>query len=231
MKVLLFGASGMIGKGVLLECIADPDVTKVLAIGRSPSGAKDPKVEDLVLPDLHDYSAVRAKLEGYDACFFCLGVSSAGMNEADYTKITYDLTVAAAKAIHQASPNLVFCFVSGASTDSTEQKGAMWARVKGRAENAVLKMGFKQAYMFRPGLIQPLKGIQSRTPAYRYFYLAFGWLLPVLKQVLPSTITTTERIGLAMINAVKKGYAQPILETRDINLLAGPTEGKIPLQL
>lgn len=231
MKAILFGASGMIGQGVLLECLADPEVEAVLAVGRSPSNANHPKVTDMVMPDLYDYSAVGDRLKGYDACFFCLGVSSAGMSEADYTKITYDLTMAAAAAVLKANPNLTFCFISGASTDSTEKGSAMWARVKGRAENALLKLGFKKAYMFRPGLIQPLKGIKSRTASYRAFYLAFGWLLPVVKAVLPSTITTTERVGLAMINAVRKGYATPILESRDINLLAGPMPGKIPLQL
>lgn len=229
MKVILFGASGMIGQGVLMECQADPDVTSILSVARSPVGG--PKVTDLVLKDMHDYSGVADQLAGHDACFFCLGVSSAGMSEADYTKITYDLTVAAATAILKANPNLTFCFISGASTDSTEKGSAMWARVKGKAENALLRMGFKQAYMFRPGLIQPLKGIKSRTASYRYFYAAFGWLLPVVNATLPSTITTTERIGLAMLNAVKKGYASSILETRDINLLAGPNPAKIPLQL
>ena len=231
MKAILFGGTGMIGQGVLMECLADPEVEQLLVVGRGPSGTKDPKVTDLVMPDMFDYSAVAASLAGYDACFYCLGVSSAGMNEADYTRVTYDLAMAVAQALYKANPKMTFCFISGASTDSTEKGGAMWARVKGKTENAILKIGFKAAYMFRPGLIQPLKGIKSRTAGYRAFYTAFGWLLPVVKTVLPSTITTTERLGIAMINAAKKGYSATILETRDINLLAGPQTGKIPLQL
>jgi len=231
MKAILFGGTGMIGQGVLMECLADPEVETLLIVGRGPSGAKHPKVTDLVLADMFDYSSVAGALGGFDTCFFCLGVSSAGMSEADYTRVTYDLTMAAARALLKANPGLTFCFISGASTDSTEKGRAMWARVKGRTENALLGMGFKAAYMFRPGLIQPMKGIRSRTPSYRAFYAALGWLLPVVKAVLPSTITTTERLGLAMINAAKKGYSTPILETRDINLLAGPQERKIPLQL
>lgn len=231
MRAILFGGTGMIGQGVLMECLADPEVESLLVVGRAPSGSKHPKVIDLVLPDMFDYSTVTGALAGYDACFFCLGVSSAGMGEAEYTRVTYDLTIAAAQALLKANPAMTFCFISGASTDSTEKGGAMWARVKGRTENALLKLGFKAAYMFRPGLIQPMKGIKSRTASYRAFYLAFGWLLPMVKTVIPSTITTTERLGLAMINAAKKGYANPILETRDINLLAGPQPGKIPLQL
>lgn len=231
MKAILFGGTGMIGQGVLMEALADPDVESLLVVGRGPSGTTHPKVTDLVMPDMFDYSGVGASLAGYDACFFCLGVSSAGMNEADYTRVTFDLTMAAANALLKVNPGMTFCFISGASTDSTEKGSAMWARVKGKTENALLKLGFKAAYMFRPGLIQPMKGIKSRTASYRIFYAAFGWLLPVVKSVIPSTITTTERLGLAMINAVKKGYSTPILETRDINLLAGPQQGKIPLQL
>ncbi len=230
MKAILFGATGMVGQGVLLECLADPEMTTVLCVGRGPSGSKDPKVKDLVLPDLHDYSTAIPELAGYDACFFCLGVSSAGMNEADYTRITHDLTLMAAQAVLKASPGATFIYVSGQSTDSSEKGGAMWARVKGRTENDLLKLGFAKAYMFRPGLIQPMKGIKSRTPMYRYFYAGLGWMLPLVKSVLPSSITTTERLGLAMLNAVRKGYETPVLETRDINKLAGPME-KIPLQL
>lgn len=231
MKAILFGGTGMIGQGVLMECLADPDVESLRVVGRGPSGTKNPKVTELIVPNMLDYSGVAPELSGYDACFYCLGVTSAGMNEADYTKVTYDLTMAAAQALLKANPNITFCFISGASTDSTEKGSAMWARVKGKTENALLKLGFKAAYMFRPGLIQPMKGIKSRTAAYRAFYMAFGWLLPVVKAVLPSTITTTERLGIAMINAGKKGYPTPILETRDINVLAGPQPGKFPLQL
>ena len=226
MKAILFGGTGMIGRGVLLECLADPEVESVLLVGRRASGAKGEKLTELVHADLFDYSAVAERFAGYDACFFCLGVSSAGMNETDYTRVTYDLTLAAAQAVLKASPKLTFCFISGAGTDGTGQGRAMWGRVKGRTENALLRLGFEAAYMFRPGLIQPLKGIESRTPSYRAFYAAFGWLLPVVKAVLPNTITTTERLGLAMLNAAKQGYATTILETRDINLLAEPLRSR-----
>lgn len=227
----MFGATGMVGQGVLMECLADPDVEAMLLVGRGPSGVTNPKAADLVLSDMFDYSKLGDAFKGYDACFFCLGVSSAGMSEADYTRVTYDLAMAAAQALVKASPQLTFCFISGAGSDSTEKGRSMWARVKGRTENALLKLGFKAVYAFRPGLIQPMKGIRSRTPSYRAFYAALGWLMPVMKAVVPSGVTDTERLGQAMIKAVKQGYATPILESRDINLLAGPMPGKIPLQL
>lgn len=227
----MFGATGMVGQGVLMECLADPEVVSILLVGRGPSGQSHPKVKDLILKDMFDYSSIGDAFTGFDACFFCLGVSSAGMSEADYTRVTYDLTMAAAQALVKQSPQVTFCFISGAGSDSTEKGRSMWARVKGRTENALLKAGFKAVYSFRPGLIQPMKGIKSRTPSYRAFYTAFGWLMPVMKAVAPSGVTDTQRLGLAMINAVKKGYATPMLESRDINLLAGPMPGKIPLQL
>lgn len=204
----------MIGQGVLRELLLDPKVTHVTAIGRSAVPQQHEKLTSLVHADLHDYSAVQSQLSGFDACFFCLGVSSAGMSEADYTKVTYDLTVAAAKALLAANPQLTFLFISGASTDSTEKNGPMWARVKGRAENALLAMGFKAAYMFRPGLIRPLHGITSRTFAYRVIYVVLWPFMPLFTAL--GWGTTTEKLGRAMINVAFKGYRKPILEMKDI---------------
>ena len=218
MKVVLFGATGMVGQGVLRECLLDARVEKVLAVGRSASGQTNPKLEDLAVPNLHDYSAVQAKLSGYDACFFCLGVSSAGMNEADYTKVTYDLTLAAAKALRAANPGMTFIYVSGASTDSTEKGRARWARVKGRTENDLLKLGFKGAYMFRPGLIIPLHGIKSRTAVYRAVYMVMSPFMGLMKGA--SFAVTTEDIGKGMISVAEKGYDKPVLEIPDLKKVA-----------
>jgi uncharacterized protein YbjT (DUF2867 family) len=215
MKVVLFGATGMIGQGVLRECLLDPEVEAVLAVGRSPSGQKHEKLRELVRPNLEDYSGAEGELTGYDACFFCLGVSSAGMAEADYHRITYDLTLAAAKVLAKVDPNLVFIYVSGASTDSTERGGSMWARVKGKTENALLALPFK-AYMFRPGLIQPLHGIKSRTKLYRFVYTVAAPLVPIMKALAPRSIMTTEQIGRAMINVAKRGAPKRVLEIQDI---------------
>lgn len=205
----------MIGQGVLRELLLDPKVTHVTAIGRAPVPQQHEKLTNLVHANLNDFSPIASQLQGFDACFYCLGVSSAGMSEEAYTKVTYDLTVSAAKALLQASPSITFLFISGASTDSTEKKGAMWARVKGRAENALLAMGFKAAYMFRPGLIRPLHGITSRTPLYRVVYVVLWPFMPLL--IAMGAGTTTEKLGRAMINVAMKGYGKKILEGRDIN--------------
>ncbi|HEX4337032.1 MAG TPA: NAD-dependent epimerase/dehydratase family protein [Polyangiaceae bacterium] len=219
MKVILFGGSGMIGQGVLLECVRAGDVSRVLVVGRTTAGSSDPKVEELLHADFTDFSAVEARFAGYDACFYCLGVSSSGMSEADYTRVTYDYTVAAAGAVARQSPQAVICFVSGASTDATEQGKTMWARVKGRAENAVARMPFRAAYMFRPAIIQPLDGIRSKTPAYRTLYTLMAPLFPVVKAVFPRHVTTTERVGKAMLRIAREGAPLKILENPDINAL------------
>lgn len=220
MKVILFGATGMIGQGVLRECLLDPDVTEVLAIGRAKTGKEDPKLRELAHADFTDFGAVKEELRGYDACFFCLGVSSAGMNEADYTRVTYDYTLAAARAIAEVSPKTVFIYVSGAGTDATEKGRSMWARVKGKTENAIFALPLENAYMFRAGAVQPLHGITSKTPAYRVAY-ALAWpFMPALKALMPGMITTTERIGLAMLRVAKRGSDKRVLENSDINALA-----------
>lgn len=223
MKVILFGATGMIGQAVLRECLAAADVAKVLSIGRQICGVKDTKLEELVRKDLFDYSDLAEQLRGYDACFFCLGVSSSGMTEAQYHRITFELTQAAARALHAASPNLTFVFVTGVGTDSSERGRVMWARVKGKAENMLLAMGFKAAYMIRPGYIQPLHGIRSRTRLYRVFYAAIGPIYPLLAALLPNQLTTTEKLGRAMLALVRHGAESVYLENRHINQLAALT--------
>jgi len=216
MKVILFGATGMVGQGVLRECFAAPDVDAVLAIGRTASLPAHTKLTQLVASDLTSYAALEPQLTGYDACLFCLGVSAAGMSEADYTHITYDVTLAAAHTLARLSPGITFVYVSGEGTDSSEAGRTMWARVKGRTENALFKLPVK-AFMFRPGLIRPLHGIRSKTRLYRVVYSVMWPLFPVLS--LFGLLTTTERVGRAMLRIVREGSAKPILTNKDINLL------------
>jgi uncharacterized protein YbjT (DUF2867 family) len=220
MNVVLFGATGMIGQGVLRECLLDPAVDRLLCIGRSSIGQQNPKLREIVHKNLLDYSPIEDQLSGYDACFFCLGVSSAGMSEADYRRVTYDITVAAAETLARLNTSMTFIFVSGAGTDSSEKSGSMWARVKGQTENAVLRMPFRAAYMFRPGPIVPLHGIKSRTAAYRIGYALVGPLLPWLERRLPDQFTTTEKLGRAMLRVAKEGAPKVVLETRDVAALA-----------
>lgn len=217
MKVVLFGATGMVGQGVLRECLLDPQVERVLAIGRSPAGRQHDKLRELIVQDFSDFSAVEGDLSGYDACFFCLGVSSAGMTEEAYRRITYDTTIAAAQAMVRRNPDSTFIYVSGAGADSSERGRVMWARVRGETENALLRMPFKAAWIFRPAFIQPRHGIRSKTGWYRAFYAASGPLYPVLNALLPRYVTTTERMGRAMIAVAGQGAPKRVLENRDIN--------------
>jgi len=219
MKVILFGATGMVGQGVLRECLLDPQVEAVLSVGRSTTGRTDPKLQELVLKDLFDYSSVETKLAGYDACFFCLGVSYAGMSEMDYRRVSYDLTLAAATVLARLNPRMTFIYVSGQGTDNTEQGRVMWARVKGATENALLKLPFKAAYMFRPGIIRPLHGVRSKTTLYQAFYTALGPLLGFLGWAFPDSLTTTEQVGKAMLHAARDGAPKTYLENPDINRL------------
>ncbi len=221
MKVLIFGATGMVGQGVLRECMLDAEIEAVQTIGRSPTGIQHPKLREIVQPDLFHYSAVETELTGFDACFFCLGVSSAGMSEEQYENLTYKLTLTAAETLAHLNPNMTFVYVSGAGTDSTEKGRVMWARVKGKTENALLRLPFKAAYMFRPGIIQPLHGARSKTRAYRVGYLFAKPLLPLLRLLFPRYILTTEEIGRAMIHAAKQGGPKRILESWDIRDCAG----------
>jgi uncharacterized protein YbjT (DUF2867 family) len=219
MNVLLFGATGMVGQGVLRECLIDPGVERVLCIGRTATGQKDPKLSERLHQNLLDFSTIESELAGFDACFFCLGVSSSGMTEEAYRAVTYGITLAVAETLARLNPGMTFVYVSGQGTDSTAQCRVMWARVKGETENALLRLPFKAAYMFRPGAIQPLHGIQSKTRSYRILYRLTGPLLPVLKHLFPNSITTTEQLGRAMLAVARHGYRKPILETRDINSL------------
>jgi uncharacterized protein YbjT (DUF2867 family) len=218
--VLLFGASGMVGQGVLRECLRDPEVKRVLSIGRSAIGATHDKLREIVHANLFDLSPIEGELAGYDACFFCLGTSSAGLDESAYHRVTFDLTLHVAETLARLNPNMVFVYVSGAGTDSTEQGRSMWARVKGKTENAILRLPFRAKYMFRPGFIQPLHGVSSKTRLYRAIYAVLGPLYPVWRVLFPSIVTTTEQVGLAMLRAAKQGAEGPIVETPGINALA-----------
>ena len=207
----------MVGQGVLRECLLDPEVESVLAVGRSATGQQHAKLQEIVHKDFFDFSAIEEKLSGYDACFFCLGVSSAGMREQEYERVTYDLAMAAAQTLVKRNPDMTFIYVSGAGTDSSERGRSMWARVKGKTENALLKLPFKAQYMFRPGYIQPLHGIKSKTKLINALYAVMGPMYPVWKAVLPKYVTTTEQLGRAMIKVARHGAARHVLETEDIN--------------
>ena len=217
MKVIIFGASGMVGQGVLRECLVDPGVESVLSIARRPGGRQDPKLREILHTDFFDYSAIESELTGYDACFFCLGVSSVGMDAERYRHLTYDLTMAAATTLAKLNPGMVFTYVTGRGTDSTEQGALMWARVKGKTENDLLKLPFKAAYMFRPAGIQPLHGVRSKTGWVQAIYVATAPLLTLLNRVTPAYMTTTEQVGRAMIRVARDGYPKPVLESEDIN--------------
>ena len=219
MKVILFGATGMVGQGVMRECLIDPKVETVLAVGRSPTGVQNAKLREIVHDNFLDFSAIESQLAGYDACFFCLGVSSVGMNEERYRRLTYDITLAAATTLSKLNPGMVFVYVTGQGTDSTEQGRLMWARVKGKTENDLLKLPFKAAYMFRPAGIQPLHGVRSRTAWVQAIYVVASPLLTWLDRVAPKYMTTTEQVGRAMIKVARDGYPKPVLESEDINRL------------
>ncbi|GAA0295271.1 epimerase [Sphingomonas oligophenolica] len=220
MKVLIFGATGMVGQGVLRECLRDAAVERVVTVGRTATGRKDPKLEEIVLADLFAVQAVQDRLRGFDACFFCLGVSAVGMSEADYTRITHDLTVTIAALLVRLNPGMTFVYVTGAGTDTSERGRFMWARVKGRTENALSAMPFRATFMFRPGFIQPLNGIVSKTAWYRAAYAITAPISGLLGRIAPAAVTTTENVGRAMIAVALNGYAKPVLGNEDINRVA-----------
>jgi uncharacterized protein YbjT (DUF2867 family) len=217
MRVVLFGATGMVGQGVLRECLFDPDVETVLAIVRNSSLPQHDKLREVVHQDLSDLLAIEDRLSGCDACFFCLGISSLGTNEETYRRVTYDLTVSVADTLAQRNPTMTFIYVSGAGTDSTEHGRIMWARVKGKTENALLQMTFKAVLLFRPAYIQPLHGIRTKTRWYAAFYATMRPLYPFLRKLFPNFVTTTECVGRSMLKVAKRGFPTPVLENRDIN--------------
>ena len=219
MKIILFGGSGMVGQGVLRECLLSAKVDEVLSVVRSASGSTHEKLREIVLADINKIGSVAEKLRGYDACFYCLGATSSGLTEKQYTEVTYDLTMLIANLLAGMNPRMTFVFISGLGTDSSEQGRVMWARVKGRTENALLKLPFKAAYMLRPGVIQPLHGIKSKTWQYQILYTLMTPVLPLLKRMMPGQVTTTEQIGRAMIKLAISGGEKAVLETRDINEL------------
>src|SRR5215208_4185797 len=203
MKVVLFGATGMVGQGVLRECLLDGGVESVLAVGRSPTAQRHAKLREILHNDFLNFSPIEAQLAGYDACFFCLGVSSVGMSEERYRRLTYDITLAAARTLAKLNPQMVFIYVTGRGTDSSERGKLMWARVKGKTENDLLKLPFKAAYMFRPAGIQPLHGVRSKTGWVNAIYVVTAPLLSYLARTAPNYMTTSEQLGRAMIKVAR----------------------------
>jgi uncharacterized protein YbjT (DUF2867 family) len=220
-KVVIFGATGMVGQGVLRECLLDPDVESVLANVRKTSLPQHVKLREIVHQDVSDLSAIEDRLAGFDACFFCLGVSAVGMKEEEYRRLTFDLTVSVARTLAKLNPTMTFIYVFGAGTDSTERGRLMWARVKGRTENALLQMPFKAVFLFRPAYIQPLHGIRTKTRWYGAAYALMRPLYPLWKLLFPNYVTTTEYIGRAMLSVTKRRFPKPVLENRDINRMCG----------
>jgi uncharacterized protein YbjT (DUF2867 family) len=219
MNVILFGATGMVGQGVLRECLLDDGVERVLTVGRNATGQQNPKLREIVHKNLTDIDPIEGELRGYDACFYCLGVTSLGMTEAEYRRITYGVTLSVAETLVKLNPQMTFIYVSGTGTDSSEQGRVMWARVKGQTENALMQLPFKQSYMFRPGAIQPLHGIKSKTKLYQAFYTILGPLLTLGNRWFPQYITTTQQIGRAMIQLVRQGGTKRLVENKDINAI------------
>ncbi len=216
LRVIITGATGMVGEGVLHECLQSEHVEQVLIVNRKPYGLNHPKLKEIIHASFMDVSSIQAQLTGYNACFFCLGVSSVGMQEKDYTEVTYNLTLNFAKTVLAVNKDMTFCYVSGAGTDSSEKGKIMWARVKGKTENAILHLGFKDAYAFRPGFMKATPGLKNILPAYKYV----GWLYPVLRAVVPAYASTLAEVGQAMIVAATKGSNKKILEVKDIVALA-----------
>ena len=215
-KAILTGASGMVGEGVLHECLQHNEVEEVLVVGRRTCEVTHLKLEEILIPDFFDLASIEKKLAGYNACFFCLGVSSVGMKEPEFYKLTYSLTMNFATVLAKQNPGMVFCYISGAGTDSTEHGRMMWARVKGKTENDLTKLSFKKVYNFRPGIIKPTKGLKNTLGFYKYL----SWLIPVIKLIAPKKISSLRELGLAMIHAASKGYEKQILEVKDIIVLS-----------
>ncbi len=214
---IITGASGMVGEGVLYECLLDDDVESVLVVGRKTCDMAHPKLKELLIPDFFNLNSIESQLKGYNACFFCLGVSSVGLKEEAYFKLTHTLTLNFARTLIQQNPDMTFCYISGAGTDSSEKGKIMWARVKGKTENDLMQLPFKRVYNFRPGVIEPTKGMKNTLSLYKYF----GWLAFIFRWFIPNSICTLKQIGIAMIRCVSKGYDRQILEVKDIKAIAG----------
>jgi hypothetical protein len=219
-RAIVTGATGMVGEGVLHECLLDPQVETVLIINRKPSGFSHPKLKEIIHADFFDLSPIQSQLSGYNACYFCLGVSSIGMKEPEYYKMTYTLTMHVAETLSKLNPDMTFCYVSGGGTDSTEKGSSMWARVKGKTENDLMKLPFKQVFNFRPGFMRPTKGLKNTLSFYKYI----NWLYPFFRKVFPNTASTLAEVGQAMINVTRFGYDKQILEVRDIVAVAKRAE-------
>jgi hypothetical protein len=218
-KAIITGSTGMVGKGLLLQCLENSNVESVLVINRQSLGIQHEKLKEIIHPDFFDLTAIVNDLKGYNTCFFCLGVSSNGLSEQVYHKFTYDLTLNFAQTFEHQNPDSVFCYVSGSGTDMQEKSRMMWARVKGKTEKALLALPFKAAYMFRPGFIEPMKGVRSRTPLYNFFITLFKPIFPILR-LFPGIATTSQKLSKSMINCALSGYPKNVLESRDINILS-----------
>ncbi len=216
MKVIVTGATGMVGEGVLHECLLSNEVEQVLVINRKPCGVVHPKLKEIIHSDFFDMSSIENQLVNYDGCFYCLGTTSLKLTEEQYSKVSYTLTIYIAEILVKLNPNITFCYVSGAGTDGTEKGKFMWARVKGRTENQLMKLGFKKVFLFRPGLMKPTKGLKNTIKAYKYV----TWLFPLLTWLLPKFVCTLKEVGSAMINTISKGYSKSVLEVKDIVDLA-----------
>ncbi len=219
-KVIITGATGMVGRGILLECLDHESISEVLLIGRNSVGMEHPKLKELIHADLSSFSGLEDQLQGYDACFFSLGISAAGLNEAQYNSITYGFTLSLAQTLLRINKSMCFNYVSGEGTDSSEKGRMMWARVKGKTENDLLKLGFRKAFMFRPGVIIPHRGIKSRTKSYQFMYDYFMWLVRIIKLLAPNSVVSTTQIGLAMINSMTHDYPKKVLRPRDIIVMS-----------
>ena len=215
-SIIITGATGMVGEGVLNECLEHNEVERVLVINRKSCGITHQKLKEIIHADFYDISPVKNQLVDYNACFFCLGVSSVGMKEPEYFRLTHTLTMHVAQTLSTLNPAMTFCYISGVGTDSTEKGRMMWARVKGKTENDLMKLPFKQVYNFRPGVLQPTKGLKNTLPYYKYF----TWLLPIIRTIAPKYICTLKELGMAMINSATKGYEKQILEVKDILALS-----------
>lgn len=211
-KAIITGVTGMVGEGVLLECLQNPAVESVLVLGRRTCGYQHPKLKEVVHADLYDIESIASQLAGYNACYFCLGTSSVGMKEPDYFKVTYTLTLRIAKVLAQQNPGMTFCYVSGAATDGTEKGSSMWARVKGKTENDLAKLPFKQVFNFRPGYMHPTPGQRNALSYYRWI----KWIYPFFRAVTPGWVSTLQELALAMIHVTEAGYPNQVLEVRDI---------------